>query len=141
MANSENLSDKIRKEVNSLQKSEGDKLLGYESVLPELPEQLNPDFHKMAFSTIRKTYENNLDIINDTVTTGEDVETEKKIQTHLININQLADSKETSISLSGIKGFLRKIIRKLIMFALRDDFSKINNYHSELTRLLNIMNI
>jgi len=137
MPSSENLSDKIRKEIRKIQKQQPDNLPTFNS--SKINKTLNPDTDKEAFSEQRKRYEEELDCINKNCIANSELKSATNLDNALIRINQITRS-ESGQQFKGLKGFIRKAARRIIVFALRDELEFQDEFRGIAMQILSELN-
>ncbi len=133
--NEKPLKDELRKHIKIVQDSHAGEPLHLKDSEPY--RRVNPDIDKHVFSKTRKQYESHLDRINDVCDTPES--DDNALSDSLLEVNRLAAPLEGPV-LTGLKGFLKKILSRIIRFALSEDLVRAGNYDSAATRALNELN-
>jgi len=133
-----NLSERLRNKIREAQEFQNDQyltMLPAEAVTPP-----DPDTDKNYFSAERKTYESYLNALNSNTLTGNEFDEIQELDEALAQLNQSVNSFDNISEDQGMRGIIRKIIKKLITFALGNELAETRKSLSEVTRSLNIIN-
>jgi len=129
------LSDRIRQKVTEIQAEHPEKVLKLSG--QELPAkiELNPDIDRAAFSSARKHYEDLLEEINQTYVTDPELKESTKLDSLLQQLNDSGD--QAGGDSRGIKGLLKKVVRRIFRFGFADEMEAQNRINSLCIQSLN----